>query len=160
MEEKKGLPFLFLAKHRKSLERRAGLWGALPDPHYHISSPGFGVSPTARSRITAERIPSTAPDLTTPGPWGSLHAQGGGANPSSLSCIPQGVKDMHWDRLVRTVLPPGSPASPSAAAPRKGGGWGRCCSAVGRHRAARGREAAGSGAEGAEPSVEASCAWS
>lgn len=59
------------------------------------------------------------------------------------------------------MLPPGSPASPSAAAPCKGGGRGRCCLAAGRRQAAGGREAAGNEAEGAELDiVEASCAWS
>lgn len=78
VEEKKGLPFPFLAKHRNPLERKAGLCGGLPDPLYHIFSSDLGVSPTARSCITAERIPSTAPGLAAPGARGNLRAWCGG----------------------------------------------------------------------------------
>lgn len=63
-----------------------------------------------------------------------------GPNPTSLRCIPQGVKDMPWDKQDQVALPPGSPASPSAAAPRTGGGKGGemllgCRQALGSRRA-------------------------
>lgn len=71
MEEKKFcLSFLILAKHRKPVERRAGLCGALPELCGHISSAGLGVSLAAWSWIMAETLTSAAPGHSTPGPRG------------------------------------------------------------------------------------------
>lgn len=128
--KKKGLSF-FLQNTENPWRGEQGYGGGLPDPCYYTSGAGFGVSPTARPRITAERIPSTAPGLTAPGLQGSLRERVGG-KPGLVEMHPQkGGKGMCWDMQDQAVLHPALPI-PFCCCSARRRGPGRCGSGSGR----------------------------